>query len=708
MVKAPMTKDSLMQYTLVALFVITFMSYFVLGLDSLIVCGVAVGVAVLCDILMGMLMGSKGSSDMMSALVFGLIVGLSFTVGEPTLMTMGIQYPGLSEGLEIVILPALISAIGLIVFKKLQGLTGRKYVNPAAAAKLVVLGVLILTVFANTNILFPEEHEISLNLQAPLDQTIFGSTLQTCYGDQDTVMNSYPWELQDTIWTMLVAKYHTWAGGFSSLLVIGVGLGLFVAARRYIKWRITLSYMIATVVVAIVMSLMFNGAALIMEDMILRIMFHLFMGSSIFMAFFMATDPATTPLTHLGQTIFGVGLAVLTMLIQVYMGFIGGSILALIIMNITSPILDNVGKLRPGKREDQKVISDEYVVSTKVTDCMRCGACMNVCVNGLSPILIKQARAKKDANKLMKLEAEYCAGCKNCNVVCPAGIYLEGETLGYNLSKEEANEIEEQFLNGKADKDIGVYNDIFSAKSSIAGQDGGVATALLVSGMEKNSFDAAIVVQRMNGYMADAVVAENVDDLLKAKGTKYVRVSMMSKLQDLLKKGKRKIALVGTPCQIRAARRLQQILLRKHPDMKLTLIGLFCYEILDYKMLKEETMRLLGVNLDDAEKTQITKGKYIVTINGKDYTTKIKELNSAIEKRCLNCPDFPAKYADVSVGSVGSADEYSTVIVRSNVGKELISKVDLEKGEVDLDKIKALFVRKTDRSIQNLAKSGIY
>ena len=57
----------------------------------------------------------------------------------------------------------------------------------------------------------------------------------------------------------------------------------------------------------------------------------------------MATDPATTPWTYSGQAVFGVGLGVLTVLIQMYMGFLGGSILALIIMNLTTPLLDRIG-----------------------------------------------------------------------------------------------------------------------------------------------------------------------------------------------------------------------------------------------------------------------------------------------------------------------------------------------------------------------------
>ena len=74
---------------------------------------------------------------------------------------------------------------------------------------------------------------------------------------------------------------------------------------------------------------------------------ELFIGSSIFLAFFMATDPATTPLTYTGQIIFGVGLAILTVLMITYMQFFGASFVALVIMNLTVPALDKVGRLKP-------------------------------------------------------------------------------------------------------------------------------------------------------------------------------------------------------------------------------------------------------------------------------------------------------------------------------------------------------------------------
>jgi len=171
-IKAPMTKDLLMQYTLVALFFIFFLSYFVFGLDSLVISLISVGVAVGCDLLLSMVMGSKGPKNTMSAAVFGLIVAMSYSLGLPS-MAME-KTPVLAGGLEQYLYPALISVVGLVVFKKLQGLAGRKYVNPAAVAKLLVLGLLFLPVFSSMSALIPADHITSINLQNPLTPDAFG------------------------------------------------------------------------------------------------------------------------------------------------------------------------------------------------------------------------------------------------------------------------------------------------------------------------------------------------------------------------------------------------------------------------------------------------------------------------------------------------------------------------------------------------------
>ena len=141
---------------------------------------------------------------------------------------------------------------------------------------------------------------------------------------------------------MLLAKYHGWVGGASSIAVIIAGIALFAIGRKYFKWKITASYLVAIAVLSLIFSFVFGDA-----DLTTRLLFELFIGSSIFMAFFMATDPATTPFSGIGQIIFGVGLAVLTIVIQTFMGFFGGSLLALLIMNLTVPLIDKIRINKP-------------------------------------------------------------------------------------------------------------------------------------------------------------------------------------------------------------------------------------------------------------------------------------------------------------------------------------------------------------------------
>jgi coenzyme F420-reducing hydrogenase beta subunit len=337
-------------------------------------------------------------------------------------------------------------------------------------------------------------------------------------------------------------------------------------------------------------------------------------------------------------------------------------------------------------------------------DCILCGLCARVCQERVGVYAINFAKRgiEREVATPYHSYSDDCIGCGACALVCPTNsrrIHVKN----YPMLPEDVEKIEQQFLKGKKDENFGVYSEVFAAKSSIDGQDGGVATALLVSGIQRGLFDAAIVVQRTDGYNSEAVIAENVDDIMKAKGTKYLRVKMMSKLGELIDKGKKKIAVVGTACEVRAARKIQQIVLEEYPDVKITIIGLFCFEAFDYEKLKEETKRLLEVDLDKAEKTQIHKGQYIVDVDGKEYSCKVRDLNNAIEKGCAYCDDFTAKLADISVGSVGSPYGYSTVIVRSDAGKKLLEELNLTRSEVSTEEVAKLSILKKKRAHNSFA-----
>ena len=436
-----MTKDKLMTYTFVALLIITVVSAALwaqvtpkdpvtqaplmnLGLTVGIVALIAVGVAVAVDALLYKIV-SDSPLNTMSAAVFGLIVADSYSLGVPGMAVgTGDALPAaLLSAPQCFIYVAIISLIGLIVFKKVQGLTGRKLVNPAAAAKFIVLLPFIGSIFLAAAHYAPYDMStggLSVpHLASPIGST-FTTYLQSCYANP--AATTYP----DLNQLMILQKFHGWIGGASSLAVIIVGIALFALARRYIKWRITVAYFVGIVLMSMLMWGVYGG------DAYVRLMFEIFIGSSIFLGFFMATDPASTPLTYNGQIIFGIGLAVLTVLIQTYMNFFGGSILALLVMNLFSPSLDKIGKGKPmTESKEPKLPKSQLFTPEKVKlyECIRCGACMKVCCHRLSPILIKQAYDKQNFDALVKLNADYCTGCGHCTFVCPARIDLRKTVL---------------------------------------------------------------------------------------------------------------------------------------------------------------------------------------------------------------------------------------------------------------------------------------
>ncbi len=367
-----MSKKRLMQYTFIALLIITIITAILwwpvtcptdaqisglalknawqlpLGAIVLLNALIAIGVAVGMDAVLHKV-ASDSELNIWSAAVFGLIVTLSFSLGVPSM----------AQGTDVMPIDALtapnaflyvafISLIGLVLFKKMQSLGGRKFVNPAAAAKLLVLlpfiGSVLLVkdhfaVYTAGGIGVPSLAGPLGGGTAPVGTNGLGSFLsylQSCY------VNPMSAGTTDINQLMILEKFHGWAGGASSLAVIVVGIALFVIARKYIKWKITVAYFVSIALMSLVFATVYADT-----DLMIRLLFEVFIGSSIFLGFFMATDPATTPLTGIGQIIFGVGLGLLTILIQTYMNFFGGSLLALIIMNLTVPLIDRVGIHKP-------------------------------------------------------------------------------------------------------------------------------------------------------------------------------------------------------------------------------------------------------------------------------------------------------------------------------------------------------------------------
>ena len=292
--------------------------------------------------------------------------------------------------------------------------------------------------------------------------------------------------------------------------------------------------------------------------------------------------------------------------------------------------------------------------------CTYCGACASFCEH----IVLKETPELVEECSMEYDDVITCGDKGICYDVCP-------------MTETNKKELEETFLEGERDAALGIVRMLTAGScSSVQGQDGGVVTSLLLSGTKKNIFECAIVAVRGSGFRAAPVIAKSEGEIRAAMGTKYVTVPMVSKIGDAIKEGKRRIALVGTPCEITATRKLQYAMLKEVEAIEIVAIGLFCLKSFDYDLLSEKTMELLGVELGNAEKVQISRGRYIVIRNGKESSCKVAALKDAFRNNCAYCEDFTARLADISVGSTGSSDGSSTVIIRSKKGEELFNALD--------------------------------
>lgn len=136
----------------------------------------------------------------------------------------------------------------------------------------------------------------------------------------------------------------------------------------------------------------------------------------------------------------------------------------------------------------------------------------------------------------------------------------------------------------------------------------------------------------------------------------------------------KKLAYVGTPCQIQAFRKAQLFDSRKamqewYRRVKLS-IALFCTESFHY----DEIVKLAeekGRDIAEIKKWDI-KGKLIGYTGDGKFTIPLKKAKKRSRENCHYCIDYSGELADISIGAVGSDKGWNTVIVRTGKGKDVV------------------------------------
>ena len=139
---------------------------------------------------------------------------------------------------------------------------------------------------------------------------------------------------EESILDMFLGNIGGCIGETSALLLI-IGF-IYLLYRKVITALIPLAY-IGTV--AILAFLFPQG-----NDRIAWMAAQVFGGGLMLGAIFMATDYVTSPLTKLGQIVYGIGCGVITILIRYFGGYSEGVTYAILCMNACAVLLDKIGR----------------------------------------------------------------------------------------------------------------------------------------------------------------------------------------------------------------------------------------------------------------------------------------------------------------------------------------------------------------------------
>ncbi|MCS5586541.1 MAG: RnfABCDGE type electron transport complex subunit D, partial [Gammaproteobacteria bacterium] len=109
--------------------------------------------------------------------------------------------------------------------------------------------------------------------------------------------------------------------------------GLYLIVRKIITWHIPVAFIAGIVVIS-------STLYLIDDQLYLPTQNHLMLGATMLGAFFIATDPVSASTTPNGRLIYGFLIGVLVVVIRVFGGYPDGVAFAVLLMNITVPLID--------------------------------------------------------------------------------------------------------------------------------------------------------------------------------------------------------------------------------------------------------------------------------------------------------------------------------------------------------------------------------
>lgn len=224
------------------------------------------------------------------------------------------------------------TAFAIIFGKMLFGGFGHNIFNPAAVGRAVIFATFT---GASTNLVTsatPTALIANSYGWVPANADALDGFLSQVGGWSSLFLGTYPGALGET---------------FTIAIVL---IGIFLIVRKIIDWRVPVVYLgtifVMTAIVAIITGV---GSYHSIPGFIWYPVLHLILGGVVFGAFFMLTDPVTSPTSAAGRTIFALGAGILTVLIRLTGNLPEGCLYSILLMNMMTPLIES---LLDGKQLD--------------------------------------------------------------------------------------------------------------------------------------------------------------------------------------------------------------------------------------------------------------------------------------------------------------------------------------------------------------------